>query len=147
MTDMRHVVRQALVSAALIAVAPQATAHADDYQHFQSPSGNISCDIAALPGMTPEAMCEIVDRTWTAPPRPPDCDAAWGDRVTLVQGGWPAFGCHSDTTRDPRLPILAYGDSRTVAALTCTSTPDGVTCTDTSTGHFFHISREFYDLH
>ena len=131
----------------LCALAPAAVAHAGEFQDFQSPSGNIFCEIAALSGTSPEAVCEIVDRTWTPPPRPQDCEGAWGDRIALAQGGWPALGCHTDTTRDPRLPVLAYGDSRSVAALTCTSAPDGITCTDTGTGHFFRISRESYELH
>lgn len=53
----------------------------------------------------------------------------------------------SCTARDPSLPILAYGDSRSVASLTRTSAPAGITCTDTSTGHYFRISRESYELH
>lgn len=127
--------------------ATPAVANADEYHHFQSPSGNISCDMAALSGMPARVACEIVVRDWTPPPRPPDCDAAWGDRIGLIQGAAAGLGCHSDTTRDPTLPILAYGDSRSVASLTCTSAPAGITCTDTSTGHYFRISRESYELH
>ncbi len=136
-----------LLAVALMAVALAAVAHADDYYHFQSPSGNIYCDMAAFSGTPPSVACEIVERDWTAPPRPPDCDAGWGDRIGLIQGSAPGLGCHSDTTRDPRLPILAYGDSRTVASLTCTSAPNGMTCTDASTGHYFRMSRESYELH
>lgn len=135
------------LAVAIMVVTPAAVAHADDFQQFQSPSGNIFCNMPAFSGMSPEAVCEIVDRTWSPPPRSQDCVGEWGDRVTLVQGGWPAFTCHTDTTRDPRLPVLAYGESRSVANLTCASAPDGVTCTDTGTGHFFRISRESFELY
>jgi len=30
--------------------------------------------------------------------------------------------------------------------MTCDSEPSGMTCTDSSTGHFFRISRESYQL-
>ncbi len=56
------------------------------------------------------------------------------------------FSCHTDTVRDSSAPILGYG-SRTVAGpISCDSQPSGVTCTDTTTGHFFQMSREKYDL-
>jgi hypothetical protein len=134
------------LAATLTVVSPTPLAHADEFAHFQSPSGNISCVMAAFSGTAPEAACEIVDRTWTAPPRPQDCDAGWGDRIGLIQGSTAGLGCHSDTTRDIGLPTLAYGSSRSVASLTCRSAPTGITCTDSSTGHFFRISRESYEL-
>lgn len=137
----------AVATLALIAsAAPAPVAHADDYYHFQSPSGNISCDMAAFSGIVPEVACEVVERTWTAPPRPQNCDAGWGDRIGMIQGSPPGLGCHSDTTRGMDLPTLAYGASRSLASLTCTSAPNGITCTDASTGHFFRISRESYEL-
>ena len=44
------------------------------------------------------------------------------------------------------LPTLAYGQTHTVGTITCASGPSGVTCTDSSTGHFFQVSREAYTL-
>jgi hypothetical protein len=41
-------------------------------------------------------------------------------------------------------PALAYGQTRSLGALTCDSEPSGMTCTDGSTGHFFRISRDSY---
>jgi hypothetical protein len=41
---------------------------------------------------------------------------------------------------------LAYGQTHTVDTITCDSEPSGVTCTDTSTGHFFRVSGESYQL-
>ena len=44
----------------------------------------------------------------------------------------------------PRLPD--YGQKRSIGANTCGSEPSGMTCTDASTGHFFRMSSESYDL-
>jgi hypothetical protein len=44
------------------------------------------------------------------------------------------------------MPTLDYGQMRSVGAITCASEPSGVKCTDSSTGHFFRLSRESYEL-
>jgi hypothetical protein len=41
---------------------------------------------------------------------------------------------------------LDYGQTKSVGVMTCASEPSGVTCTDTSTGHFFRVSRDSYEL-
>jgi len=137
----------AAVSAmAVTAVGPVPLAHADTLYQFQSPSGNITCVMAALEGTTPSASCGIADSTWVIPPRPTRCMGAWGDQIDLTQGSAAVLVCHSDTTRGSGLPTLQYGDTRSVASLTCKSEPAGITCTDSGTGHFFRISRESYEL-
>ena len=135
----------ALVSA-VTAVGTATVAHADNLYQFQSPSGNISCVMASLAGIIPHVSCESVDHTWVIPPRPQSCVGAWGDRIDIVQGSSAAMSCHTDTTRGSGLPTLQYGDTRSVASFICESKPIGITCTDSSTGHFFRISRESYDL-
>jgi hypothetical protein len=35
---------------------------------------------------------------------------------------------------------------QSVGVITCDSEPAGMTCTDSSTGHFFRVSRESYQL-
>jgi hypothetical protein len=54
--------------------------------------------------------------------------------------------CHGDTNFVPGLPILPYGQMRSAGPITCNSEASGVTCTDRSTGHFFRLSRESYQL-
>ncbi len=49
-------------------------------------------------------------------------------------------------TRGSGLSTLQYGDTRSVASITCESKPNGITCTDSSTGLYFRISGESYDL-
>lgn len=132
--------------AAVAAVGSAATAHANDFYQFQSPSGNITCVMAAFEGEAAEVSCEVADHTWVAPARPQACEGGWGDRLDLTAGGPPTMDCHTDTTRGSGLTTLDYGDTRSLGSITCKSEPAGITCTDTSTGHFFRISRESYEL-
>jgi len=132
------------------AVSPlqfMATARAaDSYYAFQSPSGNIDCGIGFL-NNNGFAMCEIGSHIWVTPPRPPACEGGWGDRIGMDQGSAPALSCHTDTLRGGTQPTLAYGNSRTAGEMSCASDVSGITCTDASTGHFFRISRDSYELH
>jgi hypothetical protein len=43
-------------------------------------------------------------------------------------------------------PTLDYGQTHTIGTITCDSEPAGVTCTHSSTGHFFRLSRDSYQL-
>jgi len=111
---------------------------------FQSPSGNINCMMYASGGET-GARCEVVDHTWAAPPRSPDCPLNWGDRFYLTQGGDAGFGCyHQEFPTAER--TLGYGQTQSLGTLTCESEPTGMTCTDSSTGHYFRVAREIYEL-
>jgi hypothetical protein len=48
---------------------------------FVSPSGNVSCKI------DPDwARCDIIDRDWTPPPRPADCEFDYGQGISLAAG-------------------------------------------------------------
>jgi len=42
--------------------------------------------------------------------------------------------------------ILNYGQARSAGTITCDSEPSGMTCTDSSTGHYFRMSRESNEL-
>jgi hypothetical protein len=82
-----------------------------------------------------------------APPRPAGCEGDRGDRFELRQGTAPTLVCTSDTLRGNDLPTLTYGSAWSVNPLTCDSEPTGMTCTDTSSGHYFRVSRDSYELH
>ena len=135
-----------LALAAASAVGSTAVAHASNLYQFQSPLGNITCVMATLEGAAAEVSCEIADHTWVAPPRPQVCVGGWGDRFDLTAGSPAKLACHTDTTRGSGLPTLGYGDTRSLASVTCKSEPAGITCADSSTGHFIRISRESYQL-
>lgn len=135
---------------ATIAAAP-VTAHADPNGEFkfQTPSGNIACYLgpAAAGGTDGQVGCEIGEHTYIAPPRPSTCHLGWGDRFVLTQGNAPALSCHGDTLRTGNLKSLDYGETAFSGSIRCPVEPTGITCTDTTTGHFFRISRESYELH
>lgn len=132
--------------AALAAMAPTPMARAEIFYQFQSPSGDIDCAMGALDNNA-YTSCEIADHTWVAPQRPPVCEGVWGDRIEMYQGSAPTLVCSSDTLRGSGFPTLPYGQGWSVMSITCNSEPSGMTCTDASTGHFFRIARDSYELH
>ncbi len=139
-----HQTTAAVAASLILAATPPA--HADSYQSFQSPSGNIDCAMGSMNGST-FAMCEIRDHTWAAPPRPTPCMGGFGDRIDLTQGSAPTMACHTDTVKGTGYPTLQYGQTRSVDSITCDSEPSGIRCTDTSTGHYFLLARDNYELH
>jgi hypothetical protein len=146
--------------AATIAHPAGAQAEPTHPDGFQSPSGNIQCSVrintsgSRFTGKS-EVYCDIRDYTWTAV----DCNGQPADIFFLRQGE--SAGTLCDPTRDsrtkqhipgafdrfdPGLPTLDYGQTRSAGPITCDSEPAGVTCTDTSTGHYFQLARESYEL-
>jgi len=131
----------AIIFAAAVVVATfnPASARADVVDEFQSPTGDVYCQMAVNNGVAAVA-CEG-GGPYAAPK--PACAAhlAWGDRFVLTQGEAPVSHCHGDTIRtNPPVPILDYGQTRTVGDITCDNEPSDVTCTDAGTGHFFTMS-------
>jgi hypothetical protein len=135
-----------LTAGAVAAVPVPASARADTYYQFQSPSGDVFCGMGSL-GNKAFANCEVTDPTYVTPPRPDRCEGAWGGRFAMNQGTAPALVCSSDSLRGTGLPTLSYGSSWPVNPITCGSEPAGMTCTDASTGHYFRVSRDSYELH
>jgi hypothetical protein len=137
-----------LVAAALVAPA-QAFAEPNGDFTFQTPSGDIACYLgpAAAGGTNGQVGCEIGHHTYAPPPRPSTCHLGWGDRFVLSQGSAPTLACHGDTLRTGNLKTLDYDETAFSGAIRCSIEPAGVTCTDTTTNHFFRVSRESYELH
>jgi hypothetical protein len=129
---------------------------------FQSPSGNIACDYQVGFGGDDNievVQCEVRDHAWVAPAA--TCtgayndeqrasNAAGGDEFSLIGGKPSRLGCYWGFGGPLSTPngktTLEYGQTLSVGAITCDSEPSGVTCTDSSTGHFFRVSRESYEL-
>jgi hypothetical protein len=107
---------------------------------FVSPSGNVSCMIDAS-----WARCDIIDRDWSPPPRPADCEFDYGQGISLAPGEQAQFVCAGDTAFGPD-EVLPYGQSITAGVLRCESAQSWITCRDVRTGHGFSISREAYRL-
>lgn len=155
----------ALIAAAtaVVTVVSAATAHAcgcggsSDPAYvthsFQSPSGNIACNYQV--GFDDDSKkgyvsCEVRDHTWVAP-RAPVCagQPIDGDEVSMIgEARQPTWGCYSGSgpLSGPHDSTLEYGQTLSVGPITCDSEPSGVTCTGSSTGHFFRVSRESYEL-
>jgi hypothetical protein len=113
-----------------------------DSNDFQSPSGNIYCSLGA-----DGAACDISDYTYQPPP-PPECGKhiSWGSRFTLTPGKPGAMECHGDTLRVPGESTLNYGQTVSAGTITCASEQSGMKCTDGSSGHYFRVSRDSYNL-
>ena len=127
------------------------TAHADDEIDFRSPSGDILCAMTRGHDINDQAhygkgavACQVLNHTYPQPPLP-DCPVA-GREYDLDQGTPPSLGCQGGVIVDPPPPTLDYGQTRSVGTITCDVEPSGVTCTDSSTGHFLHLSRDSYLL-
>jgi hypothetical protein len=134
-------------------VAVSATAHADTgYQQFASPSGNIHCLMQNMTDpitSTPIAKCQIADVTYVVPADVPmnentgkTCAAenTPGGRDFMLEQGKPGF-LRCDYSQlggagPVSWPTLDYGQTKSFGTLTCDSETSGVTCTDTSTGHW-----------
>jgi hypothetical protein len=107
---------------------------------FVSPTGNVSCMIDA-----DWARCDIIDRDWSPPPRPADCEFDYGQGISLAPGEQAEFVCAGDTAFGAD-EVLPYGQSITAGVLRCESADSGITCRDVRTGHGFSISRQAYRL-
>jgi hypothetical protein len=109
---------------------------------FQTPSGNIGCyvDVNA-------ARCDISQRSWTPTPEPASCKSTGLDygQGIIVTHDRAEFVCAGDTTLGAG-DTLAYGESVERGAYLCESANDGVTCTETETGHGFFISKQSFRI-
>jgi hypothetical protein len=107
---------------------------------FVSPTGNVSCMIDA-----DWARCDIIDRDWSPPSRPADCEFDYGQGISLAPGEQAEFVCAGDTAFGAD-EVLPYGQSIAAGVLRCESAQSGITCRDVQTGHGFSISRQAYRL-
>jgi len=85
----------ALIAAATAAaaIAYPAIAHADFTSYeFQSPSGNIGCEMMSRGG-TASAVCKIHDHTWAPPPPDGNCHSP-GQDLILGQGAAACVGVY-----------------------------------------------------
>ena len=57
------------------------------------------------------------------------------------------MSCHSYTLEGTRHPAPPYRQTDSVTVLTRDSEPSGITCTDLSTGDYFRLARDDYELH
>ena len=114
-----------LVVIAAVLLAP-ATAQGA-YRAFRSPTGKVGCAFYSDAETPRQVRCDWV---------------GGGDRaITLGETGKGKRIRVTDTVRDPRARVLAYGKSTSFGRLRCTSRPTGMTCR-TRSGHGFTVSIE-----
>jgi hypothetical protein len=137
----------AAAATAVAAVGMAAAAHADaDYQQFQSPSGDVKCELTVNYMGEPYANCTVRNASYAVPPDQCDMSRPVFPQFGITQGHTPAQpSCVIDHAELP-WPTLDFGQKRSVGTITCDSEPAGVTCTDAGTGHFIRVSPESYDL-
>jgi hypothetical protein len=143
----------ALIAAATVAatIGLAGTATADDEIDFRSPSGHILCIMTSGHDLNDQAgygkgavACQNLNHTYPQPPLP-DCPLA-GREYDLAEGTPSSLGCQGGLIVDLPPPTLGYGQTRSVGTITCDVEPSGVTCNDSSTGHFLRLARDSYEL-
>jgi hypothetical protein len=137
------------VWAITLGLAP--SAHANVFsEQFQSPSGDISCNLVNYPPTDKFGFgknfvqCDIVGQSWV-PPRPaPAGRADATSTVVLVRGQMPIVGYSPGAlaAADP----VNWDQPLAAGVITCASEPTAVRCTDTTTGHFFRVSHDSYQV-
>ena len=126
-----------LTALLLLMLAPAAGAR---LRQFQSPTKNIGCMISRS-----FVRCDIGERTWRPPPKPASCPVDWGYGVNVGRRSKAGFICAGDTVAGVG-PILRYGRSIRMGAMTCTSRRSGMRC-HSHRHHGFLLSRERYRLY
>ncbi len=121
--------------------APADPRFGTDQAAFATPSGNIACLMTA-----DEVRCDVLERTWTLPPTPADCDLDFGRGVLLGGAGPAQLSCVGDTVAGPTLPKLAYGAAVRFAGVMCVSRETGMRCENPVTGHGFRVSRGSFEV-
>jgi hypothetical protein len=138
------------IAAATIGFAPNSQANPYSEQ-FQSPSGDISCNLVNYPPTDKLGFgknfvqCDIVNQSWVPPQPPPPDRADATSTFLLIRGQAPIVGYSPGTVGDGS-PMLDSAQAPYAGAIGCRSEQSAMKCTDTSTGHFFRVSRESYEL-
>jgi hypothetical protein len=137
------------IAAATISSA--GTSHASPFsEQFQSPSGDISCNLVYYPPVPDHLVgknfvqCDIANHSWVPPQPPPQGRADATSTFLLMRGQVPIVAYSPGTLAAP--DPMDYGQARSAGAITCSSEQSAMKCTDVSTGHFFRVSQESYEL-
>lgn len=146
----------AAATAASAALIPATAQAAEGSVTFSSPSGNIRCAMNLDSTAPATVNCQLENTTYDVPAgqahddsgAPCPGNSGSGRDLRLVQGQPGFIRCSYAALNGGygEWPTLAYGDSASVGAITCDSAPMAVTCTDATTGHYFRVSRDFYEL-
>ena len=138
------------IAAATIGFARRS--HASPFSvQFQSPSGDISCNLVNYPPGDQHSLaknfvqCDIANHNWVPPQPPPPDQPDATSTFLLIRGQAPIVGYSPGTVGDGA-PMLDSAQVPYAGAIGCRSEQSAMKCTDTSTGHFFRVSQESYEL-
>ena len=102
---------------------------------FQSPSGNIRCEMSRDGPFAVRCDLGVDQQTYTD--RPATCEGDWGTIFGLDQTGPGRLICAADVDPIEDTPkTLNYGRRAILDGITCLSEPTGVTCTNIEGGGF-----------
>jgi hypothetical protein len=138
-------------TAAAAAIGLAATAHADKGASFQAPGGNVACDMG---GQVTTAYCVIANFDFVPPVNCPPGQVA--NAFSVRQGGGadgPQCRPTSDGFVDRPRATMDFEQTQRMGTLSCQfsmgatqSQPWSTLCRDNSTGHYFRVSIENYEL-
>jgi len=109
---------------------------------FQLPSKNIFCNGSGRDGGA--ARCDIVVKSYPLPAEL-DCSGTEGGgnsgtTLVVLATGPGKWGCPTDSAMWLGAPVLAYGSSRRMGEVSCSSSQLGVKC-ENADGHGFFMSK------
>ena len=122
------------------ASAKVAAGKASSMSRFQSPSGNIYCDMTSQ-----YKACELGEGGVPGPTDDPQSGCMDDFSTTVRSVKFTTRGtqkiCNTDTIRNNTAPTLAYGSVARSGSMACLSERSGMTCIDTDAGVGFFMSR------
>jgi len=140
-----------MATAAAAAIGLATTTHADKGASFQAPGGNVACDMG---GEVTVAYCVIANYNFVPPLNCPPGQVA--NAFSVRQGGaadGPQCRLTSDGFFDRRRATMDFEQTQRMGTLSCQfsmgatqSQPWSTLCRDDSTGHYFRVSTENYEL-
>ncbi len=122
------------ISAIFLCLACFATPVAAAEILFQSPSGNIQCQMSDETDALARCDLSVTRQTYTE--RPASCDGDWGTSFVVRQSGPGDLNCAVATLDGDGAVVLPYGASLGFAGIQCRSEPSGVTCINRQGGGF-----------
>lgn len=113
-------------------------------QNFQTPTGNIQCVFeAGGEEQVPYVECLVFEAAWSVQ-EDPNCEFDWVGTELSLSDDASVGTCRSDTFIQEDPPTLDYGQGWSAGPLACMSRQDGVTCSNSDTGHGFRAARGSY---
>ena len=122
-----------------ISVTHEATPSDGGVVDISSPTRNIVCWMFEV-----GVRCDSLSRTWTAPPKPDDCQHDYA-AMEIGENGPGYIGCTSDAIGWSD-NILPYGEGIAYKGFECRSSQQGMYCRNLRTSHGFLLAAERYVL-